>query len=56
MYFTGRTEKEFHGAVKLCGSIQSTEQKIKQVGGIGYGIRCDHKNEDETKVAIDKIM
>ena len=56
VYFTGRTEEEFKGAVQLEGSLTNTEELIKQAGGIGYGIKCDHKSDDETKAVIDKII
>ncbi|QVK17093.1 SDR family NAD(P)-dependent oxidoreductase [Mycoplasmatota bacterium] len=56
VYFTGRTEKEFQGAVKLSGSIQATENEIKQVGGTGYGIKCDHEYDTQTKMVIDRII
>lgn len=56
VYFTGRTEKEFQGAVKLSGSLEATEQEIKRVGGIGYGIKCDHEDDAQTKMVIDKII
>jgi dehydrogenase/reductase SDR family protein 1 len=56
IYFTGRTEKEFQGAVNLGGSIQATEQEIEQVGGTGYGIKCDHKDDMQTKMVIDRIL
>lgn len=56
VYFTGRTEKEFQGAVNLGGSIQITEQDIKQAGGIGYGIKCDHEDDTQTKMVIDTII
>lgn len=56
IYFTGRTEKEFQGAVNLGGSIQTTEQEIEQAGGIGYGIKCDHKDDMQTKMVIDRII
>lgn len=56
VYFTGRTEIEFHGAVNLSGSIQATEKEIKQVGGKGYGIICDHEDDAQTKMVIDRIV
>ena len=56
LYFTGRTEKEFEGAVNLSGSIQRTEGEIKESGGIGYGIKCDHEDNEQTKMVIDKII
>lgn len=56
VYFTGRTEIEYHGAVKLSGSIQATEKEIKQAGGTGHGIKCDHENDAQTKMVIDRIV
>ncbi|MDA7027844.1 SDR family NAD(P)-dependent oxidoreductase [Bacillus sp. CLL-7-23] len=56
VYFTGRTEKEFQGAVNLGGSLQTTEQEIARVGGTGYGIKCDHKDDMQTKMAVDRII
>jgi len=56
VYFTGRTEKEFKGAVSLSGSIQSTEWEIKESGCIGYGIKCDHEDDVQTKMVIDRII
>lgn len=56
VYFTGRTEKEFQGAVQLEGSLSATEDLIRQAGGIGYGLKCDHKKNAETKKVIDIIM
>jgi len=56
VYFTGRTEKEFQGAVKLSGSIQVTEKEISLAGGIGYGIRCDHEDDTQTQMVIDKVI
>ena len=33
-----------------------TEELIRQAGGTGYGIRCDHTKDDETKAVIDRII
>lgn len=56
VYFTGRTEVEFKGAVHLSGSLQSTEQEVNQYGGIAYGIKCDHEDDEQTKMVIDQII
>lgn len=56
VYFTGRTEKEFQGAVQLAGCLQSTEDEIKKAGGIGYGIKCNHEDDSQTKMVIDRII
>lgn len=56
VYFTGRTEKEFEGAVALGGSLSATEQEVKKVGGTATGIKCDHTIDEETKSVVDKII
>jgi NAD(P)-dependent dehydrogenase (short-subunit alcohol dehydrogenase family) len=56
VYFTGRTEKEFEGAVNLSGSIAATEEEIKNAGGISYGIKCDHTIDEQTKSVITRII
>lgn len=32
------------------------EDEIKQAGGIGYGIKCDHEDDAQTKIVIDRII
>ena len=56
VYFTGRTEEEYKGAVPLEGSLSATEDLISQAGGVGYGLKCDHTKDDETKDVIDRII
>lgn len=56
VYFTGRTEIEHQGVVKLDGSISKTEQEIALRGGIGYGIRCDHTDDSQTKLVIKRML
>ena len=56
VYFTGRTQEEYQGTVPLEGSLSATEELIRQAGGTGYGIRCDHTQDDETKAVIDRII
>ncbi|MFQ6860523.1 MAG: SDR family NAD(P)-dependent oxidoreductase [Beduini sp.] len=49
VYFTGRTEVEFQGAVALSGAIAATEAEIRENNGVGYGIECDYQNGEKTK-------
>ena len=56
VYFTGRTEVEFQGAVALGGSIAATEAEIRENNGVGYGIKCDHQNDEETKKVVEQII
>lgn len=56
VYFTGRTEKEYEGPVKLPGSIESTEKIIHEAGCTAYGIRCDHTIDQETERVISTVI
>lgn len=56
VYFTGRTEDEFKGAVKLSGSIRSTESEVKRFDGIAIGIKCDHTKDSEVEEVFNKII
>lgn len=56
VYFTGRTEIEFKGAVNLSGSISSTENEVKKFNGIAIGIKCDHTKDSEVEKTFNKIM
>lgn len=56
VYFTGRTEKEYEGAVKLSGSLKATENDVKKHGGIAIGLKCDHTIQVEVEKVIDTIM
>lgn len=56
VYFTGRTEQEYSGAVNLSGSLSTTQREIEDAGAIAFGVKCDHINDDETKAVVDKII
>lgn len=56
VYFTGRTEVEYQGAVNLGGSLSETENEIKNHNGIGYGTKCDHTDDGQTKAVVEKII
>lgn len=56
VYFTGRTEVQYHGAVQLGGCLSETEQCINEAKGIGYGMKCDHTDDGQAKQTVDRIM
>lgn len=41
IYFTGRTKSEGTGAVRLAGSIESTEADAREIHSNVFGIYCD---------------
>ncbi len=55
VYFTGRTEVEYEGAVKLSGSLKCTEHEVKQNGGLAIALKCDHNNDSEIQEVIETI-
>lgn len=55
VYFTGRTEKSYEGAVNLSGSLSETENEVRKNGGMAIGVKCDHTNDSEVKKVFDKI-
>lgn len=56
VYFTGRTERENETATNLPGSIVRTEKEIEEAGYRGFGIKCDHTNDAETKAAVNTVI
>lgn len=49
VYFTGRTEKGYEGAVNLAGSLSETESEGTKNGGIVIGLKCDHTNDSDVE-------
>ncbi len=55
VYLTGRSEREGDGPEGLPGSIQSTAREIEAKGGKAIGLRCDHRDDDQTRQVFDAI-
>lgn len=55
VYFTGRTEKNYEGAVNLSGSLSETESEGTKNGGTVIGIKCDHTNDSDVEKVFNKI-
>lgn len=55
VYFTGRTENEYKGAVKLAGSLSETENEVRKYGGMAFGLKCDHTIDLEVEKVINII-
>lgn len=56
VYFTGRTEVPYEGAVQLGGSLGETEAAIAAAGGVGHAIKCDHTDDAQTKAAVERVL
>ena len=55
VYLTGRTVEEGKAAVPLPGTIYKTAEEVKQLGGHGIPIRCDHLNDQEVEGVFQRI-
>jgi NAD(P)-dependent dehydrogenase (short-subunit alcohol dehydrogenase family) len=42
--------------VPLPGTVDETASEIKQRGGVGISVRCDHRNDAETEQLFERIM
>jgi dehydrogenase/reductase SDR family protein 1 len=55
VYVTGRTVEEGTATVALPGTIGGTAEEVSKLGGRGVAIRCDHRDDDQTRAAFDRI-
>jgi NAD(P)-dependent dehydrogenase (short-subunit alcohol dehydrogenase family) len=55
VYLTGRTVEEVKAAVALPGTIDQTAAEVRQLGGQGIPIRCDHRNDEEVEAIFQQI-
>lgn len=53
VYITGRSVEE--GQAPLPGTILATAQDVKERGGEGIALPCDHRDDDAVREAIAKI-
>lgn len=55
VYITGRTLDQRDRKNGLPGTLQQTEEAIKQQGGMGIAIRCDHTSDGEVEAVFEQI-
>ena len=55
VYVTGRTVAEGAAAVQLPGTIGETAEEVTKLGGRGMAIRCDHRDDEQTRAVFDRI-
>jgi NAD(P)-dependent dehydrogenase (short-subunit alcohol dehydrogenase family) len=55
VYVTGRTEEELKGAIPVVGTIHATAAEVTKLGGNGIAVRCDHRDDDQTRTVFDRI-
>jgi dehydrogenase/reductase SDR family protein 1 len=55
VYLTGRTENPSDATVPLPGTIHETAELVRQAGGTGIALRCDHTDDQQVKQVMDRI-
>lgn len=53
---TGRTTEDGTGAEGLPGSIHSTSNEVRQLGGRAIPVQCDHRNDAEVEGVFRQIL
>ena len=54
VYVTGRSDGKSTDE-SLGGNIDQTVKEIEKLGGIGIGVKVDHKNDEEVKYLFEKV-
>lgn len=56
VYLTGRTSAGHRAEVPLPGTIESTAALVSAAGGRGIALRCDHRDDDQVRSAVDTAL
>jgi NAD(P)-dependent dehydrogenase (short-subunit alcohol dehydrogenase family) len=56
VYVTGRTEAGGPPTTPLDGTVQGTAEAVTGLGGRGIAIACDHRDDEQTKHAVDRVI
>ena len=59
VYVTGRSKSVATATLKgevLRGTLDTTVDEINARGGQGVGLVCDHRNDDDTKAVVDRVV
>lgn len=55
VYITGRMVKEGEAASRMPGTIFQTAQEVRDLGGIGIAVPCDHINDEQVRELFARI-
>ncbi len=56
VYVTGRTMVEGQAPGGIAGTIQETAAEVTRLGGQGIAVRCDHRDDDQTRAVFAQIQ
>lgn len=55
VYISGRSSGDFITDKSLGGTLQETVKEIESIGGVGIGVVCDHRKDEEVQALFDRI-
>ena len=55
VYITGRTVEEGTSAAKLPGTIHQTVSEVAELGGQGFAVQCDHRDDEQVEALFQRI-
>lgn len=55
VYITGRSETDADRTVPLPGTIHETAELVRQAGGAGIALRCDHADDAQVRQVFERI-
>ncbi|ADV67853.1 SDR family NAD(P)-dependent oxidoreductase [Deinococcus maricopensis] len=56
VYVTGRTLSGRNPDLpRLAGSLEETAEEVTRLGGRGVAVRCDHRDDEQTRVAVERV-
>ncbi|MER7248370.1 SDR family NAD(P)-dependent oxidoreductase [Kribbella sp. NPDC000426] len=56
VYVTGRTTAGAAPPTPLPGTVEETAAEITSMGGVGVAISCDHRDDDQTRAAVRRVV
>jgi NAD(P)-dependent dehydrogenase (short-subunit alcohol dehydrogenase family) len=56
VYITGRTVDEAHRTVPLAGTIHHTAAEVTRLGGKGFAVPCDHRDDAQVEAVFKRIQ
>ena len=56
IYVTGRTTQEGSDIEKLGGTVFSTAKEVSAVGGKGFALACDHRDDAQAEKVFERVL
>ena len=55
VYVTGRTRRGAPVVAEFPHSVEDTAEEVREAGGVGIGLVCDHTDDEQVRAVFDRI-